>query len=333
MAIGPTTRERTGPRHGPRVAPRRWRPFVVGVAALGLLLVPVPWRLQMGDDPLALTWDLDGRLEVDGELLDPPGRWTWLTVGRPPLAGEVLVDVLDGGDRSSWDIRDGASTSRPAVVEPVAAAAGLRAAGRDVSVGLTVTVSEAVDPRLPERAVLVELNGMTLEDRGDWAVAASRPGLPVTFRLSDGTTGTHPGRTLPWRDIEVADVPPDDLQARLFGNLPDVAPIQWARDHLALGPSHGLMVALTTWAAASGLELDGVHVAGTGGIRGDGVVTPIGGLEPKARAARDDGADLLFFPLPQAGELDGFDPGSMTLVGVSRLEDATRVLESWPGAS
>jgi len=35
---------------------------------------------------------------------------------------------------------------------------------------------------------------------------------------------------------------------------------------------------------------------------------------------------VLFYPLPQAGELDDLDPGSMELVGISRIEDATLVL-------
>lgn len=218
-----------------------------------LLALPIPWRLQLGENPLALAWDLDGRLEVDGELLDPPGTWSWLTVGRPPLVGEVLVDVVDGGEMSSWDIRDGDPSARPATVEPIAAAAGLRAAGRQVA--------------------------------------------------------------------------PGEVDAVLFGNLPDLAPVDWVRRRLALGPSHGLMVGLTTWAAASGIDLSGLHVAGTGGLGEDGTVAPIGGLAAKARAARDDGADILFFPGEQAGDLDDFDPGAMRLVGVDRLGDAVAALE------
>ncbi len=226
---------------------------VVAVVAL----LPVPWRLQLGEDPLALAWDLDGRLEVDGELLDPPGTWSWLTVGRPPLVGEVVVDVLDGGEMSSWDIRDGDPSSLPAMVEPVAAAVGLREAGIDVT--------------------------------------------------------------------------PGEVDAVLFGNLPDVAPIDWARRHLALGPSHGLMVGLTTWAAARQVALEGVHVAGTGGLQPDGSVTPVGGLEAKARAARDDGADVLFFPRSQASELDGFAAGTMRLVGVDDVSEAVATLEQLAG--
>ncbi len=307
-----------------RQARRRVR-AVIGVGLAVVVLVPVPWRLQNDDRP-ARAWHLDGRLSVDGELLDPPGTWSWLTVGRPPVVGEVLVDLADGTVSASRTIRNGAATSRPAVVEPIAAAVGLRAAGRDVAMGLEVTVSGARDSGLPDRSVLVELNGVPLIDRAAWAAASNDPGLPVTFRLADGTVGHRPGRTLPWTTIELVDVAPPEVDAMLFGNVPDVGPVHWVRDHLALGPSHGVMVALTTWADASGIDLDGVHVAGTGGIRGDGLVTPIGGLAAKAAAARDAGADVLFYPLPQAGELDEVDPGSMELVGISSIEDATVAL-------
>jgi hypothetical protein len=42
--------------------------------------------------------------------------------------------------------------------------------------------------------------------------------------------------------VRVPDEPPDGLSAMLFGWLPDVRPVRWARG-LALGPSHGLMPA------------------------------------------------------------------------------------------
>ena len=43
-----------------------------------------------GTDPFGTTLD---RL-VEGERIDPPGRWSWLTVGRPPVLIEVARDHL-----------------------------------------------------------------------------------------------------------------------------------------------------------------------------------------------------------------------------------------------
>lgn len=321
------TPRRTVSSGRPGRRPRLRRAATWAIVAVVVLALPVPWRLQLGDAPMALAWRLDGRLEVNGQLLDPDGTWSWLTAGRPPLVAEVLADHANGGPRTSWNIRDGASTSRPAVVEPVAAAVGLSAAGRDVTVGVSIEVAAPIDSRYPQRATLTELNGVALTDRAAWAAASMLPGEPVTFRLSDGSEWRHDGRTIPFTSIDVVDLPPRDVEAVLFGDLPDIAPIQWVRDHLSLGPSHGLMVALTTWAAVVGTDLDGIHVAGTGGIRGDGLVTPIAGLEAKAAAARDSGAEIMFFPVPQAGELVDFEPGSMTLVGVASLDEAVAALD------
>lgn len=103
------------------------------VLVLVLLLVPVPWQHQT-DSGLGLVWRMDGRLVVEGERLDPPGRWSWLTAGRPAVVGEVawergvrLVDPdATGGAR---DLRRGSDAVRPIHVEPAAAAIGLAAAG------------------------------------------------------------------------------------------------------------------------------------------------------------------------------------------------------------
>jgi PDZ domain-containing protein len=87
------------------------------------------------------------------------------------------------------------------------------------------------------------------------------------------------------------------------------------------------MVALVSYAHASGEDLArGRAVAGTGRIRGDGVVGRIGGLWAKATAARDVGADVLLFPALQAEDLDGFDPGPMRLVPVVSLTEAVAAL-------
>jgi Lon-like protease len=97
--------------------------------------------------------------------------------------------------------------------------------------------------------------------------------------------------------------------------------------NLSVGSSHGVIVALTVYADASGHDLArGRHIAGTGRIAGDGSVGPIGGLAAKAAAARRAGADVLVFPGSQVGELAGFDPGAMKLVGVGTLEEAIAAL-------
>lgn len=229
---------------------RRWLVVAVVVA----LCLPVPWLYRPAS--LGWAWQLDGNLQVEDRVVDPEGRWSWLTVGRPPVVAEVVWDALDRRASDITDLRAGPASARPSVNEPVAVAVGLAHAGHDVA------------PR----------------------------------DLEAGVTGP-------------------------FDWVGELAPVDWFRD-LSLGGSHGLMVALITYVDATdpGL-LAGHHVAGTGGIVADGDVTPIGGLAAKAAAARRAGADILFYPAPQAGDLDEFDAGRMTLVPVAELDDAISWLE------
>ncbi|MDZ7678722.1 MAG: hypothetical protein U5K29_09220 [Acidimicrobiales bacterium] len=125
-----------------RSGPRRWRIVgATGATALLLALLPVPWLTVRGADPPGTAWRLDGRVTVDGDTIDPPGEWYWLTVGRPPLVGEVVNAWVTGAD-GPIDLRHGDDASRPQASEPAAVAVGLRAAGQprlaedlDVAVG------------------------------------------------------------------------------------------------------------------------------------------------------------------------------------------------------
>lgn len=298
------------------------------VLALVIALLPVPWLHAVGEDPPGGTWRLDGRLVVDGRIVDPPGRWSWLTVGRPPLVAEVARDWLIGADDRAQDLRQGTLASRPAVNEPVAAAVGLRAAGIEVPLGIVVEASGALIEGLPDPAVVTHLNGVALLQRGDLDRAVSLASDQTSFVTADAEQPlVVPGDALPYERLLVIEVAPGELTAAIGGPLDRLPPVRWLRK-LALGRSHGLMVALVTYADAADADLArGRHVAGTGSIRGDGSVGPIGGLAAKATAARDRGADVLLFPAEQHGELDGFDPGTMRLLPVATLDAAIAALE------
>lgn len=102
------------------------------VAVAVVLLLPVPWQHKT-DSSLGIAWGMDNRLIVEGERLDPPGQFSFLTVGRPPLVAEVawqrgLALVADDAPPAPRDLRDGTDLQRPVHVEPVAAAAGVAAA-------------------------------------------------------------------------------------------------------------------------------------------------------------------------------------------------------------
>ncbi len=308
---------------------------------MAVLLLPIPWIHVSDDITPGTAWRLDGRLEVDGRTIEPDGRWTWLSVGRPQLVGEALWARLLGSDVPSRDLREGSVTVSPSLAEPAAAAIGLRAAGRDVPLGLIV---EARDPYIegyPQSALIVSIDGRALTNREAWEEAMSgweaEAGLPTSaaqasprafaFELPDGREFTAPGPQLPYREVNTLDTAPLDLEAGISFKFAQRLPVDWFRN-LSLGRSHGLMVALTTYADVSGRDIaQGRHIAGTGGIRGDGTVTRIGGLPTKARAAHRADADVMFFPASQADQLEGMEFDGMSLVPVETLEDAIDWLE------
>jgi hypothetical protein len=296
------------------------------VLVAAMLLAPVPWRHQMGDDPLGLAWRLDGRLSVEGQVVDPPGRWSWLTVGRPPLVAEVLVDLVTPGGSDSQDLRDEPIGYDPGTIEATAAAVGLRAAG--------TTWRSACGSRWPTRS-------MRASPPPGWSSRWTASPCPTVRRgsrwpcraparspSSSTTAATHTfaGPALPYETVRVLDVPPDGLDAMLFAWLPDIGIVRWARS-LALGPSHGLMVALLTYAHATG--------------RGPGAGPPHRRhrRDPQRRHGHPDrraageggrrealGSGRAALPGMQAPILAGFDAGEMRLVPVATLSDAIEAL-------
>jgi hypothetical protein len=38
-------------------------------------LLPVPWLVARTPNPPGMAWRVDGRLQLNGETIDPPGAW------------------------------------------------------------------------------------------------------------------------------------------------------------------------------------------------------------------------------------------------------------------
>jgi hypothetical protein len=299
---------------------RRW---LIGSAVLVLatLATPVPWLLPV-DHSWGMVWKLDGRLTVNGVKIDPAGQWSWLTAGRPPLVAEVLVSGV-GGTR---DIRGAPVALRPSANERTAAAVGMAHAGINIDFGLIVEAIDPFYPQYPQSVRVIEFNGVPLVDFAAWSTAAAMP--TSSFRTLDGTLYEMGGDGLPYHRVYFAAEVPPQISAAVGGRLATTPPVSWFRD-MGLGSSHGLIVALSTYAYVADPQLaDGIHVAATGGVRSDGTVTRIGGLMTKANAAKRAGVDVLFFPASQLPELIGFNPGNMDLVPVANLGEAVAYLEA-----
>lgn len=300
--------------------------------ALGLFvaLLPVPWMQARLDEPPGNAWRLDGRLSINGVRVDPPGAWYWLTVGRPPVVAEVVAGWIAPGGDDPTSLAGGRQSARPSVSEPAAAAVGLAAAGWPIDFDVLVELSEPVVEWLPTRAVLTTLNDVDVSSRAVLDDLLARLDDHNTFTTAVGARFEFAGGRLPYGRIDVIDRPVTRLDVAVGGALATTPIGSWYRD-LALGSSHGLMVALVSYAYASGADLAaGRAIAGTGRIRGDGVVGRIGGLRAKAAAARDIGADVLLFPALQADDLAEFDPAGMTLIPVASLADAITALRTPP---
>lgn len=308
--------------------PRSARAAGIAVAALTFVaLLPVPWMTAALDTPPGTAWRLDGRLHVDGERIDPAGDWYWLTVGRPPLIAEVARSLV-GGAPAAVSLRTGSGSAAPRLNEPAAAAVGLRAAGRPVELRLIIELSRPADDGWPDRLVVGLVDGRPVTTIDDWERAVDRLGAAgsITITDDDGTRRTVIGPELPYRRVELLEVPTEPLDATIGGRLARTPPGRWFRG-LALGRSHGMMVALVTYAHTSGEDLArGRSIAGTGGIRGDGTVTRIGGLPSKAGAAVRAGVDILLVPAEQVHLLEDLDLGRTTVIAVSSLDEAVSAL-------
>lgn len=308
---------------------RRWRRRVL-VLAVVVALLPVPWRYASGSE-LGLAWRMDRRLVVDGQRLDPPGRWSWLTAGRPALVAELAWERLarlwrGEGAASARDLREGGLVHRPMAAEPLAAAVGLAAAGVHAPPRMRIAVAGPEQDGLPGHARIVRVNDHLIGTRADLdaQLAASAWSGLLSVTTAGGDRHTVPGHRLPYRSVELIDEVAG-VRAAIGGHGP---PYSWLR-RLSLGSSHGLMVGLVTYSSASGEDLaEGRHIAGTGQLHADGTVGRIGGLRAKAGGALRAGADVLVVPADQVGELADVELGGMLVLGVDSLDDAIAQLRA-----
>lgn len=76
-------------------------------------------------------------------------RWSWLTVGRPQLLVEWLLERAMGTEDPPRDMRTPSAALRPLLSEPGTAALGPRQAGHEVTLELLVEAREPLVPGLP----------------------------------------------------------------------------------------------------------------------------------------------------------------------------------------
>jgi PDZ domain-containing protein len=95
------------------------------------------------------------------------------------------------------------------------------------------------------------------------------------------------------------------------------------------GPSAGAMFALAIYDKLTpGKLTGGKKIAGTGEITADGVVGAIGGVRQKMRGAANAGASIFLVPAANCPEAAAGDDDGLTLVKITKLDDAIASLEA-----
>lgn len=290
--------------------------------------------------------DAAADVRIDGVPVTPiNGRYLLTSVRiSQPSALRVLVAALRP-DREVLSVR----ALIPQGVEPrqfaerqraifresrmLAAVAAARSQGMPVTVtGTGVRVVDVLRGSPAAEAleagdVIVEVNGESVTDAAGLARAISSRPEGTQFRLvverggqrlerevtsrrlSELSSGVGLGVTIETRDLRV-DLPFD---------------VSFAERDVG-GPSAGLAYAIAIADMLSERDYArGRVIATTGTIDGDGDVGPVGGVEQKAVAAEDAGAQLFLVP---EGEVDQATGADLPVHGVPTLSQALEVLSA-----
>lgn len=314
--------------------------LLAGLLALGLTLTAAVARVPyvaLGPGP---TYDTLG--QVDGEpVLEVQGRRTFPTDGRLDLTTVgvqprlTLVQALQG-----WFERDLAVVPREVVFPPGrtdeqvdednAAAmsasqnAAIRAAAEQLGLRPRVAVQSLADGspaegRLEAGDVLLAVDGEPVQDAVELRerISSREPGEPVRITFErDGRRDTV--------EVVTTAAQEDDSRAVVGVLTEEDYPLD-VTIHLEEvgGPSAGLMFALGILDKLDEPSLTGgKHIAGTGEIKDDGTVGPIGGISQKLIAARREGAVAFLVPAENCAEAIGRPPAGLTLIKVGTLEEA-----------
>ncbi len=214
----------------------------------------------------------------------------------------------------------------------VAVAAGLDAAGLDVSI-TTRPVVFSVLPGGPS-AGLLETGDEIVEVQGEEV----RSGQELIALLRDLADGAPVSLTILRDDERVAVLitagAVDGLDRPGIGvAIETVAsdvelPVDVTLHQTSIGGhSAGMMIALTVYDLISDEDLArGRRIAGTGTIDAEGNVGPIGGIEQKMVAAAEAGADLVLVPADQLDRARTGAPTGLRIVGVATLDEAIEAI-------
>ena len=312
------------------------------------LLVPLPYVVYSPGYTIDVLGEVDGKemIEVRGtqSYHDHDGqlRFTTVFVTQP----DTRIGLLEA--MGAWLDPDAAAIPYDTVYLPGETDATNRAEGvqqmassQDTAVGVALTELGYEVEKPTVAAVLRGSPSDGVLERGDEllavdgepvgsveevvaAVADGPVGTPLDVRvLRDGST-----QTLSVDREEADGAPRIGVELGVTYDFP--FEVDFGIDSDIGGPSAGLMLSLAVYdVLTEGSLTDGEVVAGTGEISADGAVGPIGGIDQKIAAARDDGAALFMVPPDNCEDAVDAPRGSMRLVRADTMGDALDAIEAW----
>lgn len=328
-----------------------WSLVALALSLVGIGLLPVPY-VKLSPGPLynvlgqedgrqvigisdATTYPVSGELDLltvterggpAGPLTLPEAYMTWFDRDQKL----VPRDLLYPPDQSSEEA-ERISSAQFSQAESNAIAAALSIVGVPVS-------SEAVVVGVAEGGPSMGLLNPddVIERVGDVAVKSPEdvtsqvraypPGADVDFSVRrDGA-----GRGVV---VRLGDDPQRPGQGRagivVGTRYQSPFPIEFGLEGIG-GPSAGLVFSLGLVDRLTPDSLTGGRkIAATGTIDADGRVGPIGGVQEKAAAARNHGAELLLIPKQNCSAVSGSDAWGIRAVPVSTLAEAVSVMKRW----
>lgn len=290
---------------------------------------------QDGEPVLAITgrptFPDDGHLDlttvgVQPELTLVQALQGWFSRDLAVVPRDVVYPPGKSDEEVDQDNQAAMAASQNSAVTAAARALGLKTA--------TVTVEEVPSGspsqgQLRPGDVLLTVDGAPVRDAAELRtlisraevgqavqVGYTRDGRPGTARVTT-RQGGEDGAPRPVIGVVTAEAPVD-LPFEVDITLEEVG-----------GPSAGLMFALGILEKLGPESLTGgKYIAGTGEIRTDGTVGPIGGIAQKLIAAKAKGADAFLVPEANCAEAALRPPAGLPLLRVGSLDEALAGLES-----
>ena len=177
--------------------------------------------------------------------------------------------------------------------------------------------------------VIVAIDGEAIAFRDDLPVALEgrEIGDAISLTVERPVEGSEDPETVELVIVlgPHVDNPDQPMIGILVDNNPPIFefPVDIAMDSQNIGgPSAGMMFTLEIINQLTADDItDGIRIAGTGTIRRDGTVGPIGGVKQKVYAAIDAGATVVFIPADNYDDALLAAGDSITVVRVETIDD------------